>query len=170
MLANLPQELIITHAVILKDETFLRAFINEYWLGRYPLNSGDGAFITRRFAEPRMEHAHSDYAVSRYRPSEQSLSSANCQVGEEYISLAYHATAIFPSGMELERSSRVGVHCEALSNPEFLSERTTIQDVLYPSRVLIGSSNTPSRIAAAKPLTRRWVSPDKNHHDGLLVL
>ncbi|KAF7588406.1 hypothetical protein BBP40_005735 [Aspergillus hancockii] len=34
-------------SVILQDEAFLTSFTNEYWLGRYHLNSGDDAFLTR---------------------------------------------------------------------------------------------------------------------------
>ncbi|KAI9933728.1 UDP-glucose 6-dehydrogenase 1 [Aspergillus wentii] len=48
---------------------------------------------------------------------------------------------------------------EVLSNPEFLSEGTTIKDLLHPSRVLIGHQQTPSATKAAEELAsiyERW--------------
>jgi UDPglucose 6-dehydrogenase len=59
---------------------------------------------------------------------------------------------------------RPGVHCEVLSNPEFLAEGTAIQDLLSPDRVLIGSSDTDSGRAAAEYLAdlyAHWVARDK---------
>lgn len=59
---------------------------------------------------------------------------------------------------------RPGVQCEVLSNPEFLAEGTAIQDLLYPDRVLIGSSTTTSGRAAAQVLARlyaRWVPEER---------
>ena len=47
---------------------------------------------------------------------------------------------------------RPGVSFEILSNPEFLAEGTAIPDLLCPSRVLIGSSRSPSGLAAASAL------------------
>lgn len=49
---------------------------------------------------------------------------------------------------------------EILSNPEFMAEGTAINDILYPARVLIGSENTESGLAAAKILStiyENWV-------------
>ena len=33
--------------VILKDPDFIHGFVNDFWLGKYPLNSGDDKFLTR---------------------------------------------------------------------------------------------------------------------------
>ncbi|KAH7309264.1 hypothetical protein BKA65DRAFT_170802 [Rhexocercosporidium sp. MPI-PUGE-AT-0058] len=47
---------------------------------------------------------------------------------------------------------RPNEHFEILSNPEFLAEGTAINDLLNPSRIIIGSSSTPSGRAAAATL------------------
>ena len=57
-----------------------------------------------------------------------------------------------------------GIHFEILSNPEFLAEGTAIDDMLYPSRVLIGSEKTTSGKNAVKELVNiysSWVEKEK---------
>ncbi|KAJ5087981.1 UDP-glucose 6-dehydrogenase [Penicillium angulare] len=52
---------------------------------------------------------------------------------------------------------------EVLSNPEFLSEGTTVTDLLHPSRVLIGCQRTETGRQAAEKLAeiyKRWTSPE----------
>jgi len=59
---------------------------------------------------------------------------------------------------------RPGVEFEILSNPEFLAEGTAIRDLLNPDRILIGSSQTPSGLAAAatlKEVYAAWVDRSK---------
>ncbi|KAH8594399.1 UDP-glucose 6-dehydrogenase [Bisporella sp. PMI_857] len=55
---------------------------------------------------------------------------------------------------------------EILSNPEFLSAGTAIQDLLSPSRVLIGSQPTKSGQIAADALSKVycWVDPSRIIH------
>lgn len=53
-----------------------------------------------------------------------------------------------------------GIHFDVLSNPEFLAEGTAIADLNNPDRVLIGSQETPSGIAARQVLVEiyaNWV-------------
>jgi UDPglucose 6-dehydrogenase len=47
---------------------------------------------------------------------------------------------------------------EVLSNPEFLSEGTAVQNLLKPDRVLIGSAKTPSGRQAADALARVYAA------------
>lgn len=59
---------------------------------------------------------------------------------------------------------RPGVHFEILSNPEFLAAGTAINDLLYPDRVLIGASPTPSGRKAASALASvyaAWVPRER---------
>jgi len=61
-------------------------------------------------------------------------------------------------------SNDKGLHFEVLSNPEFLAEGTAIQDLLNPDRVLIGSHQTESGLAACKQIVdiyANWVSRDR---------
>ncbi|XP_078180480.1 UDP-glucose 6-dehydrogenase 5-like [Carex rostrata] len=55
-----------------------------------------------------------------------------------------------------------GVKYQVLSNPEFLSEGTAIEDLLYPERVLIGGRETPEgrkAVQKLKEIYAHWV-PD----------
>ena len=57
-----------------------------------------------------------------------------------------------------------GIRFEVLSNPEFLAEGTAINDLLFPDRVLLGSSATESGLAARDELVEiytNWV-PKEN--------
>ena len=59
---------------------------------------------------------------------------------------------------------RPGVHFEILSNPEFLSAGTAVNDLLYPDRILVGSAPTPSGKRAAAALVgvyAAWVPRDR---------
>ena len=57
-----------------------------------------------------------------------------------------------------------GVHFEIISNPEFMAEGSGIRDMEFPDRVLIGSKDTPSGLAARQELVDlylHWV-PKEN--------
>ena len=57
-------------------------------------------------------------------------------------------------------SNDKGIHFEVLSNPEFLAEGTAIRDLFAPDRVLIGSHQTESGLAACEKLVEvyaHWV-------------
>jgi UDPglucose 6-dehydrogenase len=61
-------------------------------------------------------------------------------------------------------SNEKGLHFEVLSNPEFLAEGTAIDDLHNPDRVLIGSMETESGIAARDKLVgvyANWVKREK---------
>lgn len=56
-----------------------------------------------------------------------------------------------------------GVKYQVLSNPEFLSEGTAIEDLLYPERVLIGGRETPEgrkAVQTLKEIYAHWVPDD----------
>jgi len=57
-----------------------------------------------------------------------------------------------------------GIKYQILSNPEFLSEGTAIQDFLNPDRVLIGGSQCPEGLEAIqklKAIYAHWVPEDR---------
>ena len=57
-----------------------------------------------------------------------------------------------------------GCHLEVVNNPEFLAEGTAINDLLSPSRVLIGGEDTPSGNAAVQALVdvyAQWVPAER---------
>jgi UDPglucose 6-dehydrogenase len=61
-------------------------------------------------------------------------------------------------------SNDKGLHFEVLSNPEFLAEGTAIQDLLNPDRVLIGSHQTESGLAACAEVVSiyaNWVPKER---------
>lgn len=61
-------------------------------------------------------------------------------------------------------SGNNSVHFEILSNPEFMAEGTGIRDMEAPDRILIGSKDTPSGIAARDVLMDiylHWVPKDR---------
>lgn len=61
-------------------------------------------------------------------------------------------------------SNSKGLHFEVLSNPEFLAEGTAIRDLLEPDRVLIGSHQTETGLAACEKLVEvyaHWVPRER---------
>ena len=77
------------------------------------------------------------------------------------------STLPIKTALAMERilaSGKGNITFDVLSNPEFMAEGTAISDLENPDRVLIGSRETKSGLAARAELVNiyaRWVSPEK---------
>lgn len=77
------------------------------------------------------------------------------------------STLPIKTALAMERilaSGKGKITFDVLSNPEFMAEGTAISDLENPDRVLIGSRETESGLAARAQLVEiysRWVSPEK---------
>ncbi|KAL6632357.1 nucleotide sugar dehydrogenase [Neocallimastix californiae] len=81
---------------------------------------------------------------------------------------AEHIRAILTANQIRNNNSNntenASIHFEILSNPEFLSEGTAVNDILYPDRVLIGGLQTKEGIEAQNILSQLysyWVPEEK---------
>lgn len=64
----------------------------------------------------------------------------------------------------LRTNHKKGVKYQVLSNPEFLSEGTAIEDLIDPGRLLIGGDQTPEGLDAIESLREiyaRWIPAEK---------
>jgi UDPglucose 6-dehydrogenase len=77
------------------------------------------------------------------------------------------STLPIKTALAMERilsSGKGNIKFEVLSSPEFMAEGTAVSDLEYPDRVLIGSRETKSGLAARAELVEifsRWVPPEK---------
>jgi UDPglucose 6-dehydrogenase len=85
---------------------------------------------------PPLENGEADLsAVANVARTIGQLASGNCLVIEK-------STVPVQTGQQLERQlqrySRPGLHCDLVSNPEFLREGSAIEDFFHPERIVIG--------------------------------
>lgn len=77
------------------------------------------------------------------------------------------STLPIKTALAMERilsSGKGKIKFDVLSSPEFMAEGTAVRDLEYPDRVLIGSRETKSGLAARAELVEifsRWVPPEK---------
>ena len=77
------------------------------------------------------------------------------------------STLPIKTALAMERilsSGKGKIKFDVLSSPEFMAEGTAVRDLEYPDRVLVGSRETKSGLAARAELVKifsRWVPPEK---------